>query len=159
MKFSLPVLHAFMLALLVTVGFSVVRPKARAEADRAAPHFVKKKAKLDRTPIVVEVADSPEKLQYGLMYRRSLPENQGMLFIFGDEQIRRFWMKNTIMDLSIGFFDGKKILIDVQEMQATSMMDQDPPVYVSKGAAKYALEMPKGWFKSHGIKNGAKISF
>ena len=78
-----------------------------------------------------------------------------MLFIFPDVQPRGFWMKNTFIPLAIGYFNGKKELIDIQEMAAaTSEMQKDYPTYVSKEPAQYALEVPTGWFSKHNIKLG-----
>jgi uncharacterized membrane protein (UPF0127 family) len=93
------------------------------------------------------------------MFRKSMPENDGMLFIFSQEDTRYFWMKNTYIDLSIGYFDKEKALIDIQEMKATSMMETRPPSYPSAKPAMYALEMNKGWFAKNKVKLGEKFQF
>ena len=83
-----------------------------------------------------------------------------MLFIFPDEQPRSFWMKNTFVPLSIGYFNAKKELIDMIDMEpAQSEMQNQFPTYASKGPAQYALEVPKGWFLKNKIKIGQKFSF
>lgn len=127
---------------------------------KAEIKFDKKKIKLGSKTLVVEIADTPEKTARGLMYRKQLPEGTGMLFIFPDEQTRSFWMRNTFVPLSIGFFNSKKELVDVQDMEpSTSEMQLDLPTYVSKAPAQYALEVPKGWFSRHKIKLKQKFSF
>lgn len=122
--------------------------------------FEKKKLKIGSQTLTVEIADTNEKAARGLMYRKELPEGTGMLFVFPDEQVRGFWMKNTFIPLSIGYFNSKKELIDIQDMvPAQSEMQMDLPTYVSKQPAQYALEVPKGWFSKHKIKLKEKFSF
>lgn len=123
-----------------------------------APKFNKQKIKIGEKTIVVEIADTEPKHAYGLMHRSSLLENQGMLFIFKDEQTRSFWMKNTFIPLSIAYFDGQKKIIDMQDMKpAASEMQTDFPSYISKQPAQYALEMNLGWFVKNKIKLGQKF--
>jgi uncharacterized membrane protein (UPF0127 family) len=102
--------------------------------------------------LIVEIADSPEKASQGLMRRKELKEGNGMLFIFPDEEIRSFWMKNTYIPLSIGYFNKKNELIDIQDMKpAESEMQTQFETYPSKGPAQFALEVPQGWFAKHKI--------
>lgn len=104
----------------------------------------------------VEIARSPEEQQQGLMYRMGLAEDEGMLFIFESEGPLSFWMKNTFIDLDIGYFDSQKKLVDIQTMKAVkSVMEANPPSYPSKKPAKYALEVPKGWFQRNSVKLGS----
>lgn len=120
--------------------------------------FPKEKIKLGGKTITVEVARSNEQLAHGLMYRTQMGENDGMIFVFPDVDTRSFWMKNTFIPLSIGFFDEDKILVDIQDMEAVkSEMVTTPPSYVSAKPAKYALEMNRGWFLKNSIKVGAKF--
>ncbi len=123
------------------------------------PTFDKKTLILHKKPISAEIADDPDKQAYGLMNRKSLGENSGMLFIFEGEAVRVFWMKNTLIDLSIGFFDSKKKLVDIKEMTAGSLLDVNPPTYQSAKPAQFALEMNKGWFKKNNIKIGETFQF
>jgi len=121
--------------------------------------FEKDKITLGGKTISVEVAKNPTQHERGLMFRKSLPKNEGMLFIFDNEENRYFWMKNTFIDLSIGYFDKDKVLINIQEMAATSVMETRPPAYSSAKPAMYALEMNKGWFAKNKIKLGQKFAF
>ena len=123
-------------------------------------HFDKKKIKIGSQTLTVEIADTPEKSAQGLMHRKTLPEGTGMIFIFPDEEPRSFWMKNTFVPLSIGFFNSKRELIDIQDMApASSEMQQDFPTYPSKGPAQYALEVPQGWFSKHKVSLKQRFSF
>jgi uncharacterized membrane protein (UPF0127 family) len=123
-----------------------------------ATDFEKKKITLGAKTLVVEIAKSPDQHERGLMFRDKLGDDDGMLFIFDNEQTRFFWMKNTMIDLSIGYFDGAGKLIDIQEMKSgKGAPDAALPSYPSSKPAKYALEMNKDWFSKNKIKLGTKL--
>lgn len=122
--------------------------------------FEKVKIKIGSKIIAVEIAKTPDQHQYGLMNRSSLPANEGMLFVFDQEQTLSFWMKNTYIDLAIAYFDKNKKIVDIQEMKATNqMMVGDLPSYPSAKPAMYALEMNKNWFRKNKISIGTKFNF
>ncbi|MBO9665745.1 MAG: DUF192 domain-containing protein [Bdellovibrio sp.] len=124
----------------------------------SAETFPKKKIVLGNKTLTVEVATTPEQQERGLMFRESLGENDGMLFVFKNEETRFFWMKNTLIDLAIGYFNKSGNLIDVQEMKSgKGLADSMLPSYASAQPAKYALEMNKGWFDRNKIKLGTKL--
>lgn len=136
------------LTLLFATAISIV-----VDAKPTEITFAKKTLKIGNQTLVVEIADTPEKSARGLMYRKSLPEGTGMLFIFERAEPRAFWMKNTFIPLSIGYFNDEKELIDIQDMKPViSEMETQPPSYPSSAPAKYALEVPQGWFVKHKIK-------
>ena len=93
------------------------------------------------------------------MFREKLGADEGMIFNFQKEEPRFFWIKNTLVNLSIGFFDKNKKLIDIQEMQAVKTLVEQPQSYRSRGPAQYVLEMPRNWFQKKNIKKGAKFEF
>jgi uncharacterized membrane protein (UPF0127 family) len=106
------------------------------------------------TSVKVEVADTPQSLENGLMYRNTLPEGQGMLFILGPAKQASFWMKNTKIPLSIGFIDGNSILREEHDMQP---FDE----HLTRSATSdicYALEVNQGWFQKHHIGPGVKVT-
>jgi uncharacterized protein len=121
--------------------------------------FPKGTIRLGGKTIEVEYANTPALRERGLMFRQNLPEDHGMLFIFAEEQPLAFWMKNTLIPLSIGYFDRNRKLVDVQEMVPAAIGDRLPPSYPSRAPAMFALEMPKGWFKRNKIDLGATFSF
>jgi len=104
--------------------------------------------------IMVEVADEDEERTRGLMHRESLPENQGMLFVYTDERTLSFWMRNTLIPLDIAYIDREGRIVDIQQMEP-----QDPTTHPSAAPAMYALEMNKGWFERNGVEVGARIEF
>jgi uncharacterized membrane protein (UPF0127 family) len=125
-----------------------------------AETFKTGKIKIKDQILKIELAESAGQHSQGLMFRKKLEDGNGMLFIFSDSQVRSFWMKNTFIPLSIAYFSEKKVLIDLQDMAASkSEMQNEYPSYVSAGPAKYALEVPIGWFKKHKIKSGDSFEF
>ena len=108
--------------------------------------------------LTVEIADTHETRAKGLMGRPELQEGHGMLFVYKTPEIAYFWMKDTLIPLSLGYFSREKRLIQI--------IDMDPPkggrktdVYPSNSPILYALEVPQGWFKKHGIEVGTTFSF
>ena len=102
--------------------------------------------------IQVEIAATPSDRQQGLMYRASMPADQGMLFVFDSAASHCFWMLNTPLPLTIGFIDELGVLINTADM-APFKEDSHCPTK----SAKYALEMNQGWFSKNSIKAGTKV--
>ena len=86
------------------------------------------------------------------MYRKDLSNSDGMLFIWKNEGKRCMWMKNTYISLDLGFFREDMTLIEVKGLSPRSLDS-----VCSSEPAKYALELSKGWFSSHNIKNNSKL--
>ena len=100
-----------------------------------------------------EVASTDSQRQVGLMNRRMLPENRGMLFVFPDVAMHGMWMMNTYVPLSVAFLDREGRIINIEDMQP-----QTQNTHSAAKPAKYALEMNLGWFAKRGIKAGTKIA-
>lgn len=114
--------------------------------------------RLGNQSLKVEIARSPARRATGLMYRQSLSFNEGMLFIFEDEQVRHFWMKNTWIPLSIGFFDKKGVLKEIVDLPAADPKDPSQvPQYQSQNRAMFVLEVNQGWFQKHNIGPGTQM--
>ena len=108
--------------------------------------------------ISVEIAETPKQHEIGLMNRKSMPVDAGMLFVFKDSEIREFWMKNTLFNLDIAYFSKDKVIVDIQTMNAvTSVLQTNLATYPSKSPAQYALEMNEGWFKKNKFPTGSKF--
>jgi uncharacterized membrane protein (UPF0127 family) len=105
----------------------------------------------EQVRVRVEIADDEAELARGLMYRTALAEDRGMLFVFEGEQRLSFWMKNTLIPLSIAFMDSEGRIVDIQDMRP---LDDDPPSYVSAEPAQYALEVNQGFFEERGVEVG-----
>ncbi len=100
----------------------------------------------------VEVAVTARQHEKGLMYRKELCDNCGMLFQFRGETVAQFWMKNTPLPLAIAFINSKGHILKISEMQAHSLHN-----YSAQGDILYALEMNAGWFSARQIKTGEQI--
>jgi uncharacterized membrane protein (UPF0127 family) len=118
-------------------------PIAHSQSSLRIPLYIKSKE------IWVEVAKTPEETSNGLMGRKHLGKDEGMLFIFEAEDYHGFWMKNTLIPLSIAFIDKDGRIVKITDMKPLSLQTHAPPRRVI-----YALEMNKGWFSSNGIKAG-----
>jgi uncharacterized membrane protein (UPF0127 family) len=99
-----------------------------------------------------EVANTYESRMQGLMYRKTLGANDGMLFIFTEDERHCMWMKNTYVPLSVAFIDAKGKIVSIHDMEP-----QTETSHCAAGPTRYALEMNKGWFKSKGIAAGMQL--
>jgi len=102
--------------------------------------------------LTAEIARAPDERSVGLMNRFSLKPDHGMLFIFERTEPLAFWMKNTFVPLSIAFIAEDGRIINIEDMKP-----QTEDSHWSKGPARYALEMKKGWFAERGIGPGAMV--
>lgn len=146
------------LRIILILGFLFVALGANAKDLKPEVKFETAEIQIGSKKITVELAETPQQHEKGLMYRETLEKDKGMLFIFNREDTLSFWMKNTYVDLSIAYINKKLKIVDIQEMKATSPLEiSEPPTYPSKKPAMYALEMPKGWFKASNIKVGQSL--
>ena len=141
---GLSALRPLLLALLLATPSCNSEPPATATADASTVEV-----KLGKTPFHLEVADTPKKQQLGLMHRKSMPADHGMLFVFPDEGERNFWMKNTHIPLDIIYADANGKVVSVKPMQPN-----DETSVPSDGPAKYAVEINQGEAKRAGVKPG-----
>jgi uncharacterized membrane protein (UPF0127 family) len=101
----------------------------------------------------VEVADTPQQRMVGLMGRTRLEGDTGMLFVFEQKATHCFWMKNTLIPLSIAFLADDGTIVDIQDMQPQTLTFHCP-----RGPIRYALEVAQGGFRSKGIQLGTQVS-
>ncbi len=130
---------------LIVAALALVATAARAQLPEIT-------LSVNGNKLTAEVASTEATRTQGLMYRRILPENRGMLFVFPDALPRAFWMKNTYVPLSIAYLDDAGVIINITDMKPLTTN-----TYPSAGPARYALEMNQGWFARRGIKPGAKV--
>jgi len=103
--------------------------------------------------ITAEVAATPQSRATGLMMRERLAPNHGMAFVFEDKSQHCFWMRNTLIPLSIAFIEDDGTIVSIADMAPKSEASTCPP-----RAVRYALEMDQGWFAKRGIAAGNKIT-
>lgn len=117
-------------------------PVARFETSRGAAE------------VTLEVANTPEARNRGLMYRDTLPESHGMLFVFEDEAGHEFWMKNTLISLDMIFIAGDGRVVGVRA--DTTPLSTAP---IGVGApSRYVLEVRGGWAARHGVAPGDRVA-
>ena len=137
--------------LLVTAALAcATAPAARAQAAQTLP-AVRLNAGIHN--IRAEVARTPEQRSVGLMHRRELGANDGMLFVFEQAGVQCFWMRNTLVPLSIAFLADDGRIVNIADMQPQSEQSQ-----CSAQPVRHALEMNQGWFARRGVRAGAAIS-
>ncbi len=106
----------------------------------------------------VEIADSMSKRSLGLMFRKNLPENQGMLFIYNKKGSYRIWMKNCFIHLDIIWLNQEKKIIEMKE-NAPPCQKDPCPIYGSHDDVFYILETSSGTIKRQGLSLGSIIRF
>jgi uncharacterized membrane protein (UPF0127 family) len=105
-------------------------------------------------PVYVDVANDPEERSRGLMFRKSMEWNNGMLFVFEDVEYLSFWMKNTYIPLDMIFVDKDLRIVDIKEDVQPCLQEDICPSYPSKQPAKYVLEVNAGFVQQNGIRVG-----
>jgi uncharacterized protein len=155
---SLVARFAFVVVLPLAVTSLTLAPVHSAYAQQMPPG-AKQPSEFPRTKLTVGMfvidaavaANDPDREQ-GLMYRSQLAPNEGMLFVFNENAVHCFWMKNTLIPLSIAFVRADGTITDIDEMDAETTNNHCP-----RNNGVYALEMSKNWFESKGIKPGMVI--
>ncbi|MFK8100941.1 MAG: DUF192 domain-containing protein [Saprospiraceae bacterium] len=105
--------------------------------------------------IDIEIVDQPQEIQQGLMYRTKMAENQGMLFIFPQEEPRSFWMRNTFIPLDIIYVNSNKEIVSIQKY-TTPKSDKSLP---SEADAQYVIEVNAGFCDRYSIGKGTVVEF
>ena len=134
-------MRPFLLALLLLAAAPAAAQQLPVVQLNAGMHLIRAEV----------AADFPSRMQ-GLMYRSAMPSNAGMLFIFDEAGPQCMWMKNTLLPLSVAFIDEAGKITNIADMEP-----QTEDSHCAKRAARYALEMNKGWFAARGIKPGSRI--
>jgi len=103
--------------------------------------------------IDAQVVSTPEQRAVGLMFRKEMPANEGMLFVFEQSAGQCFWMKNTFLPLTAAFIADDGTIVNLADMQPQSLDS-----HCSTKPVRYVLEMHKGWFAKRGLKAGSKVT-
>ena len=132
--------------------FAVILAEQGAALAQAQPALRQVQLSAGMHLIRAEVAADMASRSRGLMFRKSMPQNAGMVFVFEESAVHCMWMKNTLIPLSVAFIDQDGAIINIADMQPHSEQS-----HCATRPARYALEMNKGWFAQRGIKAGAKL--
>ena len=103
--------------------------------------------------IQAQHAQTPDQRTIGLMFRSSMPNNEGMLFSFEQPGMQCFWMKNTLLPLSAAFITDNGTVVNIEDMKPQTLDS-----HCSKQPVRFVLEMNQGWFAKRGIKPGTRLS-
>jgi uncharacterized membrane protein (UPF0127 family) len=157
---------AVALAIAVGVGFILLPERIRArgsscDSNASGPYGV---VQIDTQPRVdLELAQTSEEREYGLMYRETLPPDSGMLFVYQAPSNEAYWMYHTLLPLSIAFIDQSGTIVDIKDMPRLDNPDDvqaaSRNVYPSAAPYWYALEVNQGWFVQHGVGVGQQFLF
>lgn len=152
---------ALWLAILLTAGCSQSAPPPDVTAQPNAkttrtemPHAILP----DGFVVDLELAITPQEVSDGLMYRPSLPEKRGMLFIFEADRYPAFWMKNTLIPLDLVFLDSSGTVVDIAANVPPCASDPCP-TYSPKNPARAVLEIVAGAAAAHGVEPGTAVTF
>ena len=164
MRLPTPPMNCSLLSLLVLATLPFLIPQAgcsegkpTAKGDVAAAPAVKSVSDyfmvgLGTEKVRIQFAIHSAEQQRGLMHRRDLGPNDGMIFLYKAPQAMAFWMRNTPSALDIGYFDENGVLAEVYPL-----MPFDETAVRSRRPAKFALEMPQGWFQRHNVQPGSRL--
>jgi uncharacterized membrane protein (UPF0127 family) len=137
---------AFLTGAMLAAGAAAAQnspqPRLQTVDLRAGMHVIK-----------AELAITPEQQMTGMMFRKEMNGNEGMLFVNDEKSSRCFWMRNTLVPLTIAFVADDGTIVNLADMQPL-----DETSHCSKAPVRFALEMPKGWFDKRGIKAGFKLN-
>jgi len=103
--------------------------------------------------IQVQVAQDFEQRQIGLMWRKEMPQNEGMLFVFEQASVQCFWMRNTLLPLTAAFVADDGTIVNLADMKP-----QSDESHCSKKPVRFVLEMNQGWFAKRNIQAGFKLT-
>ena len=142
-----PIITGLAAILLVALGTAGIQQgRAGGETD----------IRIDHARFHVEIAETTQERQQGLMFRTHLPDSHGMLFIQPEAAPAAFWMKNTYIPLDLLYFDSAGRLLEVQA-GVPPCTTPSCPLYVSNGPVKYVLELNAGSARRLGLQPGAQL--
>jgi uncharacterized protein len=139
------------LLIAVVLAFTASLPATAQEQPQMNLPRVKLGAGMYQ--IDAQVAQTPDQRMTGLMFRREMPQYEGMLFVFEQASPQCFWMKNTLLPLTAAFVADDGTIVNLADMKP-----QTEDSHCSAKPVRYVLEMNQGWFARRGIKAGFKLT-
>ena len=128
--------------------------KPSLHLDRAQTRLRTMKLWLGTNAVTAEVALRPVEIATGMMFRKSMAEDEGMLFVFGRPHQTGFYMKNTTVPLSVAYIDPEGVILEIHDLEPL----EEEPVVARSSNVLYVLEMNRGWFERHDVGQGAAIA-
>jgi uncharacterized membrane protein (UPF0127 family) len=146
-------LNALSLRSCAKLAFAILALSAAALAPAKDIAFKTGQVRVGKHPLKVELAVSDEERSRGLMFRKALGKDDGMLFVFDELGYHSMWMKDTLIPLSVAFLDGEGNIINILDMEPQTL-----DTHSAAGPARYAIEANKGWFAEKKVKPGDKVT-
>lgn len=143
---------SFSKALSTFALAALISPQFASAQDAPQMNLQRVKLSAGMHLIDAQVALTPEQRQIGLMFRKGMPQQEGMIFVFEQPAQQCFWMKNTLLPLTAAFVADDGTIVNLADMKPQTT---DP--HCSTQPVRYVLEMNKGWFAKKGIKAGSKL--
>lgn len=140
---------ALALALALPTALQAQAPQASGQPQLGLPRLT---LSINMFRIDAQVASTPAQRQIGLMFRPSMPQHEGMLFVFEQAGVQCFWMKNTLLPLTAAFLADDGTVVNLADMQPLSTEQ-----HCSAQPVRYVLEMNQGWFAQRGIAAGMRL--
>jgi uncharacterized membrane protein (UPF0127 family) len=140
-------------AFLAVAVLAIATALLPASAQEPQTDLPRVKLSAGMYQIDAQVAQTTEQRMTGLMFRKEMPQHEGMLFVFEQPSQQCFWMKNTLLPLSAAFIDEDGTVVNVEEMKPQTLDS-----HCSAKPVRYVLEMNRGWFSKRGIKPGARLT-
>jgi uncharacterized membrane protein (UPF0127 family) len=142
------------LAVLILSGLLVLScaAKSNGQPAKAQKELPTVELRAGQVTVKAELAVSPEEQATGLMFRKSLADGRGMLFVYEDDRRLSFWMKNTLIPLSIAYLAADGTIREIHDMEPHSLK-----AVSSTRSVRYALEVPRGWFDRAGLAVGDRF--
>ena len=137
---------------LLTLLFSGLALAASAQ-DTPQTNLPRIKLQAGMHQIDTQVAQTEAQRQTGLMFRKEMPQHEGMLFVFEQPATQCFWMKNTLLPLTAAFLADDGTIVNLVDMKP-----QTTDSHCSEKPVRFVLEMNQGWFAKKGLKTGSRLS-
>ena len=135
---------------LLALAFAPLHSQAQGEPQTRLPRI---QLGAGMHLIDTQLAQTPEQRQTGLMWRKDLPQNEGMLFVFEQASVQCFWMRNTLTALTAAFIEDDGTIVNLADMKP-----QTDDSHCSAKPVRFVLEMNQGWFKKRGVQAGFKLT-
>lgn len=142
-----------MTALWMSVGLLMAGSLASAQSNPAPQlNLARTQLTAGMHRLDVQLAQTPDQRQIGLMWRKEMPQHEGMLFVFEQATVQCFWMRNTLIPLTAAFVEDDGTIVNLADMQP-----QKDDSHCSSKPVRFVLEMNQGWFAKRQIKPGFKL--
>ncbi len=141
------------LALTLVLSLAFTCASAAAQQNEPQMNLPRTELHAGMYRISAQLASAPREREIGLMYRRQMPEHEGMLFAFEAPGVQCFWMKNTLLPLTAAFVADDGTIVNLADMQP-----QTEDSHCSAKPVRFVLEMNQGWFAKRGLKSGTRLT-